>query len=467
MRVQLIQPNYSFAYGFRKRASSITPPLGLCYLASVLEKNGHHVKIIDMEAENLTEKYLLNKIKKFDPEIVGLTCTTATYPIALEISKMVKEINNEIITIMGGPHISASFQQAIQFDYIDFCVIGEGENTIRDLISCIENDEENYKNIKGITFKIKDKIYYTGLREHINNIDDIPFPSRHLLKGKYKASIHRDFGEPMDVMMTSRGCPFNCVYCASNLIFGRKCRKRSIENILNEIKTIIEERNIKNLLFWDDTFTLDNKRVEKLCMELITLRYDLAWICNARPDTVNKKTLFLMKKAGCAMIFYGVESGVPKMLNRMNRNMSLSQIKKAFKISHENKLWTVATLIYGMPWDTNETILQSYKFAESLTPSFLFASILAPHPGTHIYNYALKNNIIKEINWSIPNQFKGQPEAHPTVCLNLSRSDLQEYQKKSYNWFYTNPKYYLRNLKRVRNWKDLHVLFRTFTTWNT
>jgi len=300
MKILLINPPWYFVEGKK----SPTFSLGIAYIASVLKNEGHDVFLIDADAEGIRWKPLENKIKKLNPDFVGLTSTTVTFESALKTAEIVKKINRKIFVCIGGPHVSATPEETLKNNYIDCVVRGEGENTVKHLVKSLEN-KKSLDNVQGISFKKGKKIKHNNNREFIEDLDSLPFPARDLLPMK---QVDRTlWGHPAGHILSSRGCPNMCVFCASHLVFGKRARFRSSKNIVDEIEELVKKYNIKRFAFSDDTFTLDPTRVSEICSDIIKRKLDVNWVCQARVSTVNKKMLIEMKNAGCVEIDFGVE----------------------------------------------------------------------------------------------------------------------------------------------------------------
>ncbi len=261
MNVLLINPSQRQVYG--KIGAPDYPPLGLGYIASILENKGHKVKIIDIDADVISLKVFLAIAKRYD--IVGLTSTSPTFNQAENLCKLVKE-NTKAITILGGIHATIVPSECLKNDFIDFIVRGEGEKTIVDLLDTLKNNKD-IKNVKGISFKKNNKIIHNPSRELIKNLDEIPFPARHLFS-QQKYTYPDSLLSPVMPIMSSRGCPHNCTFCCTKLIFSRSVRFRSPKNIVDEIEQLIKNYGVKEIHFWDDNFTLNKKRVFQIKDEL-------------------------------------------------------------------------------------------------------------------------------------------------------------------------------------------------------
>ena len=383
MKICLISPPYNSAVKSVVGVSS--PPLGLAYIASVLRQN-REVKIIDSNILNYAIGDVERELRSFNPDVVGITSVTPSIYEAYKVAETAKKVREDCTVVLGGPHATFMPRETMEeCKYIDIIVRGEGEETTRELIENIEKGAP-LNEVKGITFREKNGIIDTEPRLFIKNIDNIPFPSRDLLP----MHLYKFNGVKYTTMLTSRGCPFKCSFCSSSRLFGGYWRGRSPENVLEEMKTVYEEYGIRNIEFMDDTFTLNQERAEKICDEIIKQGWDISWGASSRVDTLSKKLVEKMKKAGCWIIFLGIESGSQKILDAIGKRITLEQVKKAVKILKDAGIQVLGSFIIGFLQDTKETIKETIKFAKSLNLNYAEFSILTPYPGTPIFDYAAR-----------------------------------------------------------------------------
>ena len=312
MRLMLVFPNLSDMpvdqrrldqWKFRMRG--VYPPLGLAYVAGALEEAGHTVKVADADAENLTTTSLADDIRKFCPDIVGMYCGALMINEVRKVAQLAKGINEEIITIVGGPHLSVYPETTVRFPEFDIGVIGEGEITICEVVTGLQN-RGDLSGIEGIVFTDNNEIVRTHPRSYISDLDTIPFPSWHLLPvRKYNDILTKT--NRFATMITSRGCPFNCIFCSAECRLGRKFRFRSPENVLREIVLLRSDFGIEEVCFYDDTFTANMERVVRLCDEIINQGINIRWECRTRVDLISDELLRKMASAGCYRIRYGIE----------------------------------------------------------------------------------------------------------------------------------------------------------------
>jgi len=428
MKVCLISPPYNSAV--KSVVGASPPPLGLAYIASMLRQS-REVKIIDSNILNYTIGDVERELRSFNPDVVGITSVTSSIYEAYKVAETAKRIREDCIVILGGPHASFMPRQSMEeCKYIDVIVRGEGEETARELIENIEKGS-SLNEVRGITFRRGNEVIETEPRPFIKNIDDIPFPSRDLLP----MHLYKFNGVKYTTMLTSRGCPFKCSFCSSSRLFGGYWRGRSPENVLEEMKIIYEEYGIRNIEFIDDTFTLNQERAEKICDGIVEQGWDISWGASSRVDTLSKKLAEKMKKAGCWIIYLGIESGSQKILDAIGKRITLEQVRKAVKILKDSGIQVLGSFIIGFLQDTKETIKETIKFAKSLNLDYAQFSILTPYPGTPIFDYAKRNNMLLTEDWS------KYTAIEPIVKIGeVSEKEIKALLRKAYITFYLRPR---------------------------
>lgn len=440
MNVTLINPSAPHV-----EASSVlgitAPPLGLAYLAAVLEGDGHSVRIIDAQALGIPLTEIKREIKRDQPSIVGVTSTTPTIREALAIVKAVKEDCPDATTVVGGPHVTFLPVETLrECPQLDVVCIGEGERTVLELAQAIER-KASLSNVKGIVYRSGDRIIKTPPQPLIDNLDSLPFPARHLLPMERYTILGRK--SIIGHLMTSRGCPFNCTFCASSLLFGKRFRGRSPKNVVDEIEEVVSEYNPGSIEFSDDEFTLDRKRVEGICDEMKRRGLDVPWACSSRVDTVSKNLLRKMKAAGCFFIYYGVESGCQRILNLIRKGIRIKQVIDAIRWTKKMGIETLASYIIGFPGETKEDIEKTIAFAKRLNTDYAQFSLATPYPGTELYNSAKEKGLLLTEDWS--QYTAGKPIIRNNNC---SKEDLMRLLAKAYKSFYLSPRILLRHLRK-------------------
>lgn len=412
----------------------IAPPLGLAYMAAVLEENHFSVNIIDASASDMTWDEFEESLKNSNPDIIAITALTPTIEKALKTAKKSKNLFPDSIIVMGGYHPTFNFEELLNYEFIDIVIRGEGEYTILDLAQTIENHGDLSK-VKGIAF---DDIV-TPERELIMDLDSLPFPARHLLPMDDYKLLNMD--TKMSTMITSRGCPMQCSFCSSASLHGSKLRLRSVKDIIDEMEDLIENFNIETIAFMDDTFTINKKRVIEICDEIIRRNIKVLWGCTARVDTLNADVLKKMREAGCITLFMGVESAEQQILDDVNKKTTIEKIQEAFKVCREEKIRTIASVVLGMPGDTHESIKKTVDFVKDLKPSYAIFSLATPYPGTKFYQQVFEKNMIKVKDWSKYTLIS------PIIdTIECSLDDLRKYQTIAFCKFYLRPSYLLRQL---------------------
>lgn len=455
MKVCLINTPYRDMYGPMKTGVGYYFPLNLGYLASALLKKEHEVTILDPEIQNMNYEGIKSFLIENRPDVIGITCTTPNFLNASEIAKMVKKELN-IPVVLGGVHASALPTQIIKnHPEFDIITIGEGEFSLAEICDYYENKIKSLEKIKGIIYKDKSGIKKTNPFRFIEDINSLPFPARHLVDmTKYKLNVHVDLGKKSATILTSRGCPFQCTYCASYLTMGSRFRIHSAKYVIQEIEHLVNKYGINHVVMQDDTFTINKKRVEKVCHALIDKKLNIDWYCFARVDTVSRDILALMKKSGCYSIGYGIESADETVLKNIKKNITLEQCRTALKASNELGIRTLAFFMYGNPGETRESIEKSIKFSKELNPHLAFFNSLVPYPGTEVYNTHYKTQFQSSERWK---DFVAIG-INPVIELeDLSTKDIQKYIYKSYIQFYLRPLHILRLIMSLRSFSELKV----------
>jgi len=392
LKTLLLSPQINVSY-------ANIPPLGLGYIQSQLENNGHNTKTIDMF--DYSSKKAEKKIRKENPDIVGISCFTYYRANSLKLAKICKKVNPGIKVILGGAHADFMYNQILShFPEVDYIVTGEGEITTLQLVRAIEHNQ-SLKNIKGIVFRSNGEIIRTANRDPIQNLDEIPFPCyRDFELERYSslptASQHGMQKLKHTSIITSRGCPFNCQFCSTSKFWGRFWRPRTPKNVVDEIERLNSEYNIQFLDFADDTFTLDQKRVIEICKEIIKRKLGIYWYAGTRADCVSRELFKWMKQAGCIQIDVGVESGSPKILETINKRITVKQVISAFKMADEIELDTNCLFMVGNPGETKKTIEETIKLLDIINPKVITVGLTRIFPATPLYDIAKEKGMVND-----------------------------------------------------------------------
>lgn len=449
--VVLINPPISTIerYGGLADVGSVLPPLGLCYIASFLERAGYSVSIIDGEVLNLSIKQVAEEVSAINPHIVGITSTTLTYSHAISVAQEIKSLDSDIEIVLGGPHISA-IKSGVLMDTVDYAVYGEGEITFIDLMEHLDG-KKKAEDIDGLIYKENDRIIVNHPREYIKDVDTIPYPARHLLPDLrlYVPNAQNYRRLPSTSMITSRGCPFNCYFC-DHSTFGRIFRGHSPSYVVGELEEIISKYGIKDVWFTDDTFTVDKNRVLNICDEIIERGVDISWNCLGRVDNVDSAMLKKMRDAGCWMIAYGIETGNQKVMDYIKKGTTLEQVRKAVFWTKQAGLKAKGFFMLGHPIDTIETINQTINFSKSMPLDYALFLPNTPLPNTELFDICqstgriISPDLTKFSAWNVVYE-------PPNVSLN----QLKEKYHEAYKSFYLRPTYILKQLLSIRGWDDI------------
>jgi radical SAM superfamily enzyme YgiQ (UPF0313 family) len=427
-----------------------SPPLGLLLVATILKENSHKVKLIDGYAEDYSFKKLVPIIKQTDAII--LSTSTMSFHEDVDFLGRCKKIKQEVKTIIFGSHPTFMAKDCFE-PPVDFIVQGEPEFIARDLIASLESGGGEYKKVKGIGFKENGRIQINEPYP-LQELDLLPIPDRSLLPKDvdYFNPIVKKV--PYTTMITSRGCPGLCTFCTVPNFYGNKTRMRSEELVLKELEEI-KRQGYKEVWIRDETFTFYRDRNIRICKEMIRRKLNLSWLCNARVGTVDRKTMKLMKKAGCHMIKFGVESGDQQILNNVKKGITTKNTIKTYRWAHEVGMDTHAHMMLGMPGETRKTIEKSINFALKIDPTTVSFGICTPYAGTPLYYEVLKKN--KEIRDGSALNLR---DLHETSFYNkyftsLTDKELEKYVKKAYRRFYLRPSYLFRFLLRIKDLDEL------------
>lgn len=456
MKVMLIKAPYTDIYGKVKEMAPEMFPIGLGYIAVILRNAGHDVTLIDPDIGDMTYDSLRDEIIKESPNLVGISAMTSNIHSACKIATIVKKSVNAI-TVIGGNHTSSVPEETMQnFDDFDFLVIGEGEYTILELCNTLERDKTpDLSKIKGICYKRDGKIIKTDPRSFIEDMDSLPFPARDMVDmDNYRPPNYMEFGKKSATMITSRGCPNRCTFCSAHFSTGYRYRPHSPDYVISEIKHLINEYGIEFIIFWDDTFTIDRSRVIKICNLMLEEKLGIEWFCLARVNTVDEELLRLMKKAGCRVINFGVESGNQEILNNIKKGTTIPQIRKAIKMARKVGFKILSSFMFGLPGETHETIENTIRFAIELDPDMAFFFILTPLPGSEIYN------TYKGILFDVSSNWEDYKYVltDGTIALDsreFTKEELKNYLVEANRRFYGRPRYILRQILYIRSKKEL------------
>ena len=432
-KIALISPPPPSPWAF---VDYLNPPVGVAYLAAVLEKNGYEVMVLDCPALKMTYSKIEQEIRRFEPDIVGITSVTATFSSALKVARTIKESYPRALIVFGGPHVTIMDEQSLREQKeVDVIVRGEGEQTIVDLARCVsDSGVKSIDKVAGITFRKNGQIVRTPDRPFIQNLDELPYPAYHY----FPLRKYRIFGKLGLPMITSRGCPLQCTFCLVPRIAGNDFRARNVKNVVDEIEWMKDQYKPDFITFNDDIFTFNKERVLDFCSEIKRRNIKLPWDCQTRVDCVSKEILGKMKAANCQLVNFGAESGCQKMLDAMRKGTTVHQNEIAIKWTKGAGLSVAMSLIVGYPGETKESLKQTFDFIRKAEPDDVYLYLATPYPSTEL------RDRVKDMGWKIPedwDKFEMQTPAFENIGLPFEK--INNKREIFYNQLYS-PAYILR-----------------------
>ncbi len=408
------------------------PPMDLAYISAILLKENINCTIRDYPSEGCNWGNFKEDLIKMHPDILIVKTTSPTLKDDLYSCDIAKSIMENIITIIVGSPLNFYGEKELKdFKNIDIVINDEAESVFSQF-----RKEINLPEISGIRFNENGKITRTRYAKFIENLDILPFPARHLIRNEIY--ISPDTKKAITTIETSKGCPYKCIFCVAGKLQGEKIRYRSPENVVKEIKNCFNRYKIKCFLFNADTFTFSKEWVIELCEYIINSRLNIVWACNSRVDTINLEVLKIMKEAGCHNIGFGVESGNNEILYKMKKGITKEQSKRAIELCKEVGIKVHVFFVIGLPWETQETLTETLKFAKELNPDFFDFNIALPLPGSEYYNIVRENKL-----------FLGSLEGHsysnsPVKSFYLSSENLIKWRKNMLLSLYLRPSYIIK-----------------------
>ncbi len=452
MKILLVAPSQSKSYG--NLVAPDFPSLGLGYLGSILEKTGHIVKIIDMGADKLSEQDFTQGLRTENYGLAGITTTTPTFNEAVYLAKLIKENSNAFV-VLGGVHVTAMPEESMRFEAVDFVIKGEGERTIVELVDCLEG-RSKLESVDGLYYRQNGKVLKNKDRELISDLDEIPFPARHLYNSQ-NYTYPDTLTTPVFPIITSRGCPARCTYCAGYCIFKRRFRTRTPKNIVDEIEFLVRKFGAKEIHIWDDNFALIKSRVIQIKDEIKKrgLQLKFAIPDGLRIDCVDEEVLKALKQMGTYSIAFGVESGNQNTLDKVKKGIKLGRIAEVFRLTRKLGIEIWAFFIIGLPDENDKRIKETIDFAKRIDPDIAKFHILKPFPGTEAYEELLTQNLILDHNFD--NYGIHTPPVHR--LKSLTSEQILHWQKYAYRSFYLRPRILLKQVLRLKSMHRLKLNF--------
>lgn len=429
----------------------VHPPMGLLYISSYLKKKKgiKNVSVYDIRGDRDGFKQAIKKIKNFSPDIIGVQMFTMTASDVVKFLKSIKKMDSSIKTIVGGAHPTIFPKETISLNCVDYIILGEGERAFSNLVKNIEKGNP-YPKIKSVGFKNGEEIYLNRESNKINDLDSIPLVDRSVLNlEKYKSSFSCD--KRITSIVTSRGCPYNCIFCAK---FQKKFRAHSPEYVVNDIEQSLE-LGIEEIFVVDDTFSLDLSRAKKICRLIIERKLDFNWYISTRVDTVDKELLQLLNRAGCKQINYGIESGSQKIIDNLNKGIDLEKAKETIRKTKEAGIQVLCYFMIGLPGETSKELNETRKFIKEADIDFVRFSVTTLEPATKLYSMALNRGVLKKDIWL---EFAKNPTGDIEVPVwdeNFSKEELNNFLAEFSKKHYLNPKFLIKSLLDVRSPKEL------------
>jgi len=424
--------------GIYTKTDYVVPPLGLAYVCAAVEAwAGAEVNLVDAVAGKDTVEETVAEVVRFRPDVLYVAAGTSTLRRDLGFLARCKKALPGLTTAVMGTHVTVLPGGAFVEPGADFGIRGEPERTAAELAAALA-DGKPVEDVRGLAIKRNGSFELTPDRPLIAGLDEIPHPARRFFR-PYVYSPPFTRGTRFDVIITSRGCPYPCNYCSTGAYYGKKIRFRSPDDVVAELREMVEVEGVTQVGFWDDTFTVGKRRVVEICERIEESGLDFEWMCMSRVDTVDEEMLAALRRAGCYLILYGVESGSQRVLDAMKKEITLEQTERAFEMTYDAGIEAAAFFMFGNLEETEEDIRATIEFAKKLKASFASFNIATPYPGTELY---------ETVKGELSTDMEGMNARRAALG---DKELLESYISRAYREFYVRPSYVWRRLRRVRS----------------
>lgn len=442
-----------------KKVGPKSEPLSLLYLATFLNYHGHSAEVMDCEAEGISLDEFEEKLRAGKYDVVGVAMLTAMYSQSVAVCRTTKLVDHRIRVVVGGSHATLRPKDVAKEESIDVVTVGEAELTFVELLQAFQG-KEKLEDVQGIAFRTKNGIVQTSDRQKVMDLDLFPIPDRSLIKMHlYRPSVSYYRRLPAYTMITTRGCPYRCTFCATA---KTGYRMHSVSRVIEEMRILIEEYGAKEILLRDDTFTLNRQRTIELCDAIMAAGFHkkISWDCITRANLVDEELLKKMKEAGCWGIHFGVEGGTQKLLDAIHKDTTIKIIQTAFKLCRKIGIETRAYFMVGLPGSTKEEDMATIAFAKDLDPDWAQFTITTPYPGTELFDTAMEHGKFNTdpSDWDKYLTWSGYGDTTlPWTANDRSSEDVKAMQRLAMRSFYFRPKVIFR---KVTNFDNVPILKR-------
>ncbi len=454
LKVVLVNPPLTTEerYGVHFQSGGKTPPLGLACLAAVLQDHQVDVRIVDGAISNDYTTTVAD-ILSGDPDVVGVTASTVSIHNAAEVARLVKDVDESVVTLIGGPHVTATPIETMErFPLFDIGVIGEAEDTVVELLADQIN-ACNIGDIDGLAIRKSGRVKLTKQRARIGNLDALPFPAWELLPAlaeHYCPPVHTVKQLPAALLVTSRGCPAKCTFCDRS-VFGHNMRAYSADYVMRMIRVLYHDYGIREFQFRDDNFLAFRPRLVELCHLLKEENLGISWSLAGRVDMVNPEILRMLAEAGCWQIWYGVESGSQRVLDKINKQTTLGVIRRAVQQTRDAGISPCGFFMLGMPTETVDDIETTIRFSRELPLDEAHFTFFTPMPGSEVYETVTEYGAL-DADWKRTNCWN--PVFVPT---GMTEQQLVKLWKRATLGFYLRPRIVWGYLRRIRSWRHVRI----------
>lgn len=444
-------------FGGLKEAGAVMPGLGVLSLAACLRKEGLPVSLLDAEGTGLDMARTVDRIASLTPRIVGITSTTLSFHSALAAAAALKERLPGVVTVLGGPHVTALPRQCMEnHPEVDAVIPGDGETGFTRLVQNVSRGAPAHSQVEGIFYRQGEEILETPKTGHLQDLDRLPFPAWDMLEGFpkiYRPAFHSYRKLPLANIVTARGCPWACAFCDRS-VFGRKVYSHSLEYVVEMIQYLVKDFAIREISIKDDTFTTSAERVAGFARLLAKKNLKIAWSCNARAGDVDGDILKEMKRAGCWMISFGIESGSPQLLKKMLKGITHEQVTRALELTRKAGITSKGFFMIGVPGETKETLRQTMAFVKKIPLDEISVNYFTPFPGSRLYKEVLEEGLKPDFK-----RMNMQDVVY--VPRGLETKDLRTAFQAIVYKFYLRPLKLLRYVSRgLKNYGEMKRVYR-------